>query len=94
VAPQEADAIGLTAPIPPRLPGIRLRPGVEIRRWPSVYLTPYVLRIVRRWQLYKKGFQPFSGAVTHWPVPVIEALLLLDDEFARAEAALKGVRDG
>ena len=75
--------------IPPDRPAIRLHEAldVHVRRWPTHYLTPTVLRLVRAWRLWRSGSTPLTREpVAEWPAFGAHALLLLEAHATAREA--------
>jgi hypothetical protein len=80
--PEEAPGVGLDAPVAEGWPGHEIRPGLVLKRWPSVYLTPRVNRIVRLHRMHAR-YPLRTDGVVHWPAPLARALFALDEEVAR-----------
>jgi hypothetical protein len=87
--PKFAPGVGLDAPIPDDWPGggHTIRPGLTLKRWPSVYLTDRVKRIARLHDVHRRGIPVRTDGAVHWPAPLVRAFLALDEErgLARGE---------
>lgn len=62
--------------------GHLVREGLEVRRWPAVYLTPAVTSFVALWRLHRAGNPLRTDGVLTWPYPMIQAIQRLDAEAA------------
>lgn len=80
---------GLDAEIPPHLPALRVREGVEVRRYPTQLLTPRGEMLHAIWRLQRDGIPPRTDGALHWPAPLVAGLQALD-----REAAVKRTPDG
>jgi hypothetical protein len=78
--------MGLDGPIPEGQPGHRIAPHVELREFPTRYLTPQINRLVRLHELHAAGLRLRDDGVLHWPASLVQALTLLDREMALRRA--------
>jgi hypothetical protein len=72
----------LDGEIPADQPGIKVREGLLVRRYPTKYLTPRVQTLVRLWRARRRGAAPRAGSVIGWPAPLVYAMDALDLEHA------------
>lgn len=79
--------------IPPDRKPLTVRPGVEVRRWPTHYLTPTHALWVDLWRQERAGRRLRVDGALHWPAYLANVLTLLDGEQAAKEAH-DGVRRG
>jgi hypothetical protein len=77
--------MGLDAEIPDHLPALRVRSGVEVRRWPSVYLTPRVRALMALYELHRDGVPLLAEPGVLWPAPLTAALRAIRIEREIAE---------
>lgn len=79
---------GLDGEIPEGRPGIMIRKGLYVRRWPTFYVKPHHRLFVALWRQAKAGRSLRPDGVMHWPAYLVEALSVIDNE-----AATRGGRD-
>jgi len=58
----------------------RIASGVELREFPTRFLTPSIPRLVRLWRLHDNGHRLRDDGVLHWPGRLVQAFDLLDRE--------------
>lgn len=75
-----AIAAGLDADIPDDLSPLKVREGVTVRRWPTIYVTSRVQTFLDLWRMKRDGVPIRSDAGMAWPAPLVAALRALDFE--------------
>jgi hypothetical protein len=92
VASAQADGtgrqrMGLDGPIPSNYPPLLVVPGIlELREFPTHYLTSFVRMMTRLHGYHARGFKLRDDGVLHWPARMLAALRQLDIETARMKA--------
>ena len=79
--------MGLDGPIPDCYPPLLVVPGVlELREYPTRYLTAPVRALARLHGYHARGFKLRDDGVLHWPAKLMAALRFIDFETARRRA--------